>query len=182
MRTSDHWVIRRATPRDAEALARVHVASWQETYGDLLPPRLLARYSVAVRRAMWERILDEGRVPDGNTVLVTQSNADIVGFGSCGPQRSEQLRSLGLQGEILGLYVLQAAQGHGAGSALMGALMRQLHQDGCSACGLWVLRDNLPARQFYERRGGKVVADKEDARDAFLLQEVAYGWSGAQSP
>jgi ribosomal protein S18 acetylase RimI-like enzyme len=50
------------------------------------------------------------------------------------------------------------------------------HPPGLNAAALWVSRDNLRARRFYERYGGKVVAEREDVRDGTVLVELAYGW------
>jgi hypothetical protein len=47
---------------------------------------------------------------------------------------------------------------------------------GFNATALWVLRDNLRTRRFYEHFGGKVIAEREDARDGTVLIELAYGW------
>jgi hypothetical protein len=52
-----------------------------------------------------------------------------------------------------------------------------LMRRGFSAAALWVLRDNLRARRFYERFGGKVIAEREDVRDSAALTELGYGWS-----
>ena len=38
------------------------------------------------------------------------------------------------------------------------------------------MRDNLRARRFYERFGGKVIAEREHVRDGAVLVELAYGW------
>jgi ribosomal protein S18 acetylase RimI-like enzyme len=51
-----------------------------------------------------------------------------------------------------------------------------LQQRGFSAAALWVLRENLRARRFYERLGGKVIAETEDVRGAATLVELAYDW------
>jgi ribosomal protein S18 acetylase RimI-like enzyme len=48
---------------------------------------------------------------------------------------------------------------------------------GYAAASLWVLRDNTPARRFYERYGAEVVAEKEDAGPDGVLVELAYGWT-----
>ena len=52
-----------------------------------------------------------------------------------------------------------------------------LSKRGFTAASLWVLRDNTPARRFYERYGGQVVAEREEARPDGALSEVAYGWT-----
>jgi hypothetical protein len=51
-----------------------------------------------------------------------------------------------------------------------------LKRRGFNAAALWVLRDNLRARRFYEHHGAKVIAEREDIRDGAVLVELAYGW------
>ena len=64
----------------------------------------------------------------------------------------------------------------GIGRALMREMARALHAHGLRAVSLWVLRENITARSFYERQGGEWVAEKEDRRGRFVLVEDAYGW------
>ena len=71
------------------------------------------------------------------------------------------------------LYVLRKAQRQGAGSRLMAAMARALFERGHRGDSLWVVEQNAPARQFYERLGGILIAKRRDG-----LAEVAYGWSG----
>ena len=41
---------------------------------------------------------------------------------------------------------------------------------------LWVLKDNHPARRFYELMGGEYVAQKTITIGGTDLIEMAYGW------
>lgn len=41
---------------------------------------------------------------------------------------------------------------------------------------LWVLRENIAAREFYRRLGGEAVPEKEEKRANATLVETAYGW------
>jgi hypothetical protein len=41
---------------------------------------------------------------------------------------------------------------------------------------LWVLKDNLPARKFYEALGGIYLREKPIKIGSQRLIEVAYGW------
>jgi ribosomal protein S18 acetylase RimI-like enzyme len=56
--------------------------------------------------------------------------------------------------------------------SLVGDLIARKFQ----ALSLWVLEANAPARAFYERCGGIVVAEKQDVREDGTLLETAYGW------
>ena len=152
----------------------MHVQSWRETYPGLVPAAMLSSLSIETRAAIWARILGE---PSGATmVFVAESAGDIVGFGSCGPQRSEALRTKGYDGEISAIYVLKAFQRRALGARLLFAMASGMQARGLKAVSLWVLRDNTPARRFYERYGGEVIAEREDVRPEGVLLEVAYGW------
>ena len=154
------------------AMAKVHIVSWRETYPGLLPEPMLARMSIAHEAIRWQRMLDRPRAWGGSIAFVAEQERSLVGYGSCGEQRIELLRECGFTGEISELYVLQSAQGQGAGSGLMRAMARALLERGHRGMSLWVLERNAPARRFYERLGGTPVAAKRAG-----LTEVAYGWS-----
>ncbi|SFL37247.1 GNAT family N-acetyltransferase [Methylobacterium pseudosasicola] len=166
--------IRPAGLDDAPAIAAIHVAAWLETYAGLLPAAMIAALTVEMRLAAWTRIL--GDPASGTTVAVAEGPAGLVGFGSCGAQRSAELAADGFDGEVSAIYVLRAAQRRGTGSALMAALAAHLRQSGHRAASLWVLHDNVSARQFYERLGGSVVGERAERREQATLMEVAYGW------
>ncbi|MGH6918576.1 MAG: GNAT family N-acetyltransferase [Geminicoccaceae bacterium] len=189
MAATDETAIRRALADDAAAIAAVHVAAWRETYAGLVPERMLRAFSVAERTRRWHRIVT---VPDparkSAVFVAVRPDRSIVGFGSCGRQPVAALLDDGFAGEFSALYVLAAHQRQGLGRRLM-ALMAQdlLAREVCGAA-LWVLRDNGPARRFYEALGAKVVGQRVEtidehltgrrarAQDAALLHEVAYGW------
>jgi len=162
--------IRPAVEQDAPSLGRVHVAAWLETYGDILPREVLADLSIEGRTAMWHHIL----ASPAARVFVAQRDSDVVGFGACGAQREEGLAGAGFDAEIYAIYVLRSSQDLGIGTALMRAMISTLAEDGFRAASLWVIRDNTPARRFYERQGGLVIGEREDPHGAQI--EVAYGW------
>lgn len=176
MSTADQVTICVATLADAPDLASMHVASWHETDAGMLPPDMLTSLSVDGRAAMWAKIMGEPATSTSTVVYVAELENRVVGFGSCGAQRTETLRERAYDGEISAIYVLKAFQRHAIGTRLLFALASDLSQRGFGAASLWVLRDNAPARQFYERFGAQVIAEREDARRDAVLVEVAYGW------
>jgi ribosomal protein S18 acetylase RimI-like enzyme len=168
------WIIREATEGDALAIAEVHVAAWREAYAALVPKEMIAALSIEERSARWRQMLTAAH-PRAAAFLATEGDVP-VGFSSCGPQRSSDLASLGFKGEITAVYVLRRAQRRGMGASLMRAAARRLASDGHDGAALWVLRDNMPARRFYEALGGTLVSAREDRRGEHVLHEVAYGW------
>ena len=164
-------MIRAATAADVMQMAKVHIISWRETYPGLLPDSMLARLSIAEEAIRWQRMLDR---PGGQSeaAFVAELEGLVVGYGSCGGQRTPLLRERGFTGEIGELYVLGSAHRQGAGSGLMKAMAGMLMERGHRALSLWVLEENSRARRFYEGLGGTAIAKKR-AR----LAEVAYGWT-----
>jgi ribosomal protein S18 acetylase RimI-like enzyme len=172
---------REARSEDADAIGAVHVASWRETYTGILPEQLLNELSAEQRSAMWSTVLSSPVRIGGTIVFVAESEAGIVGFGACSAQRDEELRNLGFNGEIGAIYVLEARQRTGIGQQLMRLMARSLFRQGLKAASLWVMRDNLRARTFYERLGGTLLGEKVDELSGAVVVQVAYGWTDLAS-
>jgi GNAT superfamily N-acetyltransferase len=147
-------MIRAATVEDAEAIARVHLAAWADTYAEIVPPEFLSRWTLADRTARWRRILSgDPPNPHRAEVAVLDLGGALVGFASWGEQRDDALRERGFSGEISAIYLLARVQRRGYGTAMMARAAKGLLQRGHSSAGLWVTQDNLRARAFDERLG-----------------------------
>ncbi|WP_205783880.1 hypothetical protein [Microbacterium sp. 10M-3C3] len=75
-------VIRTPSADDADAIARVHVESWRETYGALLPERFFGDEALTARQRMWRSILSRDPAPE--RVAVAERGRSIVGFAQAG--------------------------------------------------------------------------------------------------
>lgn len=129
-----------------------------------------------VRVLSWAQILGPTADPASASAFVALQGGEPLGFIAGGAQRDTALAVQGFSGEISAIYVLQRAQNCGLGRRLMAAMARSLGDRGHGAASLWVLRDNAPARRFYERLGGMVIGEKEEPCGAVTLAETAYGW------
>ncbi len=164
-------VIRRARVTDAPAIAKVYVESWQTTYPGLVPDSYLLGLSEAVSTQRWQTQLSTQRETCGVHVALERT-LGLVGFGSCGHQRTA---IPGHEGEVYTLYLLDSAQGRGLGRRLLSAMAADLMAKGLEGMVVWVLRDN-PSRWFYERLGGQRLAEQTICLGRALLPEIAYGW------
>jgi ribosomal protein S18 acetylase RimI-like enzyme len=176
MTDCDMGTIRVATLDDALGIATMHVTSWRETYAGILPDKMLSSLVVEARAAAWAKIMQEPATQRSTVVYLAEHEGAIIGFGSCGAQRTENLKIQGYDGEFSAIYVLQAFQGQGIGARLLGKMSLDLLGRGFRGAALWVLRENPRARRFYEYYGGQVIAEREDVRDGAVLIELAYGW------
>jgi len=162
-------MIRAAAPTDADAIARVHVSSWRSTYSGLLPDDFLRSLSNTNYAERWKRVIAEG----SSRVYVVEDSGEIVGFASGGRERAGET---GYEGELYAIYVLDSAQRRGFGRELVRSTVAGLRELGLGDMIIWVLRDNSPARSFYERLGGVYVRTQPITIGPVTLEEVSYGW------
>jgi ribosomal protein S18 acetylase RimI-like enzyme len=177
--------VRPAARGDEDALALVHVRAWQTTYRGILPAEFLDALNVTARVDRWhERIESPG---EGEFSFVAEAIGDegrreIVGFSSGGPEREGFASADGVRyaGEVYAIYLLAGWQRQGAGRQLMASSAQALIDRGFRSVVIWVLKDNAPARGFYEALGGVLVGEKPITIGQTDLLEVAYGWPDAQ--
>jgi ribosomal protein S18 acetylase RimI-like enzyme len=163
--------IRPATTADSRAIAEVHVRCWEETYDGLLPRAVIGRQSVDDRETQWRRTLE--RDPRLSDVFVVERDGAVIGFVASGPRRGDGLKQ---DAEIYALYLLRAHQRRGVGRALCRAAALRLRERGMRSAAAWVLRENGPARRFYEAIGGETVNERTLTEAGATMVEIAYGW------
>ncbi|WP_328853975.1 GNAT family N-acetyltransferase [Microbispora hainanensis] len=166
-------VIRRAEPADAEAIAVVHVRSWQAAYPGLMPQAYLDGLTPAMRLPVWERLLGES-APPRTEVLVAEVDGSVAGFASFGPGRDDDVDPASVA-EISAIYLMPEVWGAGVGGRLMAAALDSLTAAGYEQAVLWVVDGNSRARWFYERGGWRPDgAELHDESDGFPLTEIRY--------
>jgi GNAT superfamily N-acetyltransferase len=163
--------LRPAGVEDAAAIGRVHVESWRTTYPGLLPDSYLASMDAADHAGRWERLLSQRGLR--HVALVAELEGEVVGFASAGPDRDGDRV---FDGELYAIYLLEREQGRGVGRTLVEAAADGLAQRGMQGMRVWVLRDNGPARGFYEHLGGLYLRERTLEFDQVVVPEVSYGW------
>jgi ribosomal protein S18 acetylase RimI-like enzyme len=158
-------VVRSATRDDIPALARVHVQSWLETYGGLVPTEILDAITLEARVLQWERTFDQ---PHG--IFVALENDVVVGFASCGAAQD----FLQADGELYTLYLLNKFQHRGLGRALWNAVLEFAQARNWESMVVWVLEANILAQGFYKHQGCKFVDRRVEVLRGVKLPEVAY--------
>lgn len=164
------FVIFPAGPSDDEALGRLHVVTWRETYQGLLPGPYLASMDETAHARRFRRMLN--RLDGDEVVMAAADPSGLIGYAQAMPSRDRRAG----EAEIATLYVLRRAQRTGIGRALVAASARAMAARGFDRLMISVLRDNLPARTFYERLGGRADAPRPEQGPGGLLHEVSYRW------
>lgn len=157
--------IRPATPRDAHALAELHVAAWAEAYAGLLPEEEIARHDLGLRKRQWTRQLA--------TRLSRTVIAPGAGFAQVGPQREEDRLTRPYPEELYALYVLEAHHGTGVGRALLKAALGPEARPFTAL----VVEGNARACAFYEKVGGVLLDTRAEAVGKTSIRERVYGWA-----
>ena len=165
--------IRDAVEADVEGIARAHVQGWRQSYKDFLAPEALAGLSVEERVQLWQRALAEPE-PRARLLVAEADDGEIVGFIRGGPIRGKGAELLGDEAEIFAIYLLDKIKRQGIGRRLMRGVFDHLAAHGLRSVGLWVLRDNLPARRFYESLGGTSGPEQSFDLRGQMVTEVAY--------
>lgn len=171
--------IRRARPGDAIAIGAVHVAAWRSAYPGILPDAFLARLSVPRQAAHYEQSIRSGMpvyvagVTGPEAQLGTTPR--VVGFATGGRGRMTDPAGRLAEGEIETLYVLDDFRDRGVGRRLMRATAAHLAEAGCRSAFVWVLRGN-PSRWFYQRLGGRAVAEATVLVGGQAVVQTAFVW------
>jgi len=172
-----------ATERAAVGIAKVYVDTWRSAYAGLLPNRVLLGMSYERQAREWSWVI-KNRTEVQPVIVAAEPNRGIVGFTSFGlsrvtdrppggPFASDSAVNVG---EIYTLYVRPEHQDRGIGRRLISAAFAAMVEKGYSRSFLWVLRDN-PSRYFYERIGGRPVAQRRERLWGCTLDETCYGWT-----
>ncbi len=165
-------MIRPATPDDADAIGRVHVQAWRETYPGIVPDAVIAARDPLERAALWRRVIAAGEI----VLLAHDDTGALLGFANAGKQREPEI--LPFAGEINAIYLLQAAKRRGLGRALMRSAAQALLARGLASASLWVLDGNATAHAFYTSLGGRPVLHRAFPEPAeWPGTETAYAWS-----
>jgi GNAT superfamily N-acetyltransferase len=165
---------------DADAIAAVHVRTWQAAYAQALPASFLSSLDAGARAERWRATLKEARPANATFVAVDDR---VVGFASVGPDRADATL-----GEVYAIYVDPSHWSTGAGLALMRRAVEHLEAAGFREIGLWVLEANPRARRFYERFGfvpdGSTKLDTigGDRPDATVVVELRYALNSRAVP
>jgi GNAT superfamily N-acetyltransferase len=173
--------LRKARVADAIAIGAVHVAAWRSTYPGILPDAYLAKMSVSRQAAFYDAAIRGGT----GVTVATASGTDvpmgsgprIIGFTTAGRARGADIAGKRLaEGEVETLYVLDDWRERGVGRRLMRAAGSHLVDIGCKSVYLWVLRDN-PSRWFYQRLGGRPVAEQTVHIAGQAVAQTAFVWN-----
>lgn len=126
----------KATIEHAEIIGYIHSNAWQSTYRDIFPKEYLAADMIAGRKA---EFMDSFTYDNIHYYLVS------VDEGAVGIVKVKTEDNVC---EISALYFLEEYRNRGCGTETL-SYLKNIYQG--YRIVLWVLKDNLKARKFYEK-------------------------------
>jgi GNAT superfamily N-acetyltransferase len=165
--------VRDVTLADAEAVAGIHVRSWQAAYRGLIDQAFLDALSIADRAVRWRGILTAPHPLTLGTLVAVRAET-ILGWVSFGASRDDEQDDTtdDGDGEIYGIYVDPTAWSTGIGTILLAAAEQRMTDAGHTRAHLWVLDGNDRADAFYARNDWAADgATKVEERPGLTLAE-----------
>jgi len=134
--------IRAPRSDEAEALAELHLRTWEQTYGGVFPPSAWGAGARAARIRQWTALC--GTPGADWRTAVAEIGGRPVGIAHTEHDLAEHAPR---QRVLAFIYLLADVQGSGAGQALLDEVLAD------EPASLWVLEENPRARAFYARNG-----------------------------
>ena len=171
MHCRSEGIIRPATGRDADVIARLHARSWRATYRGLLSDAFLDRDVDEERHRTWRDRFDT-LTPDAFGAFIAEDESGAIGFAAL------LLHSPPTRVLLDNLHVVPDRQRCGIGQRLMAVAARwTLDAAPGGPLYLWVLEANTGARQFYHALGGTECGiEAQQMPDGSTLVAVRCQW------
>lgn len=158
--TNSQPAIRRATPADAETLARIGGDTFTATFGHMYPPADLAAFLAEHHSP--ERAAADLADPR-KAAWLAEIDGEVVGYAAVGPATLPHAEVTDASGELKRLYVDASQQGLGTGRRLLQIALDWLESAGLGDIWLSVWSENFGAQRLYQRYGFECV-------DTYLFQ------------
>ena len=163
--------IREAEPKDARAIAEVHVRAWRAAYRGQLTDDYLDGLTVEDRLDQHRQSLEQP-MAEWRT-WVSEEAGGVVAFAVTGP--SQDADADPKTGELYAIYLQPDRVGTGVGRELFAHAIDDLRARGFRTATLWVLETNERARRFYEVAGWKTDGTETSERvDCEMRPTVRY--------
>lgn len=135
-------MIRDAEKHELTKLANIYWSAWNHAFSKHFPPGNLEHVTVGDFEDRWRGCFVDANVSS----FVYERNLAPLGFVICRVQNEEPA-------EILSMMVSPTCIRTGIGSKLMEKALFYLSENRCKTAILWVVKENINARSFYERFG-----------------------------
>lgn len=143
--------LRNATINDAQDITSTQIKAWKKAHADFIPSHVLNSLSQHERAKRWHEIIE--KIAANNEIVVAESNNQLVGFIHAVFESREDT-------ELVRLYVLPEYWNQGVASTLLKEVLSRFKYKCASKMIVWTAEESVSARQFYERKGFKIIPNR----------------------
>ncbi len=108
-------IIREAKISDVLSIAKVNVDTWRSAYRGILSNEYLNNLSYEQREQAMKNIINNSKKDEISIFVAEESTNGIVGFSTCGRERSNDEI---YHGELYAIYIIKEYQNKGIGRVL----------------------------------------------------------------
>jgi len=153
------WEIRKAQPEEINQIQDVARTSWNTTYEGVIPEKIQENFL----NNAYSSINLIKRI-ESTLFLIAKVNERVVGFANFSDSGSEN------QVELTAIYLHPAYQHLGIGSALLETGLNMLGT--AKKVYVDVEKENHIGRNFYQKKGFKIVEEFDDVFEGHALKTV----------
>jgi ribosomal protein S18 acetylase RimI-like enzyme len=162
--------IRPALEEDIPGIAQVITDTWKKAYRDIVADSFLDALSYKKQQERSRRYMFQA---DAVNFVAEDPNGEIVGVVSGGRERGGDAQ---YPGEMYVIYILAEHHRRGLGRGLTASWAGALRLRGINSALVWVLAENRPAIEFYQRLGAHPVREQMLQLGKQSLREIALAW------
>lgn len=160
--------IRYASVLDADIIAQIHTSSWQVAYKGIVPDEILNSLDPVKRSQQMKIQINEFSESYG----IVYKGEEPTGYVCFGHSRDQD--ALENDGEIYAIYLLPKFYHQGFGTQLIQWCEKELKQKGYQRIFIWVLENNVKARNFYQKNNYLFDGTINEIKIGNLLNEYRY--------
>lgn len=153
------YSIERVKMGDEENLAYIQTESWKNAFKNILSPEVLVKCTDISKATMMYRRLLEQNIGNGYMLKVDGKPHCIAWWDAA------REKNMSEYAELICIHSLPNQWRKGYGSKMMEVVLNDISVTGYSKVMLWVFKDNMRARCFYEAHGfitkGTIKPDSE---------------------
>ncbi|AKN29918.1 GCN5 family acetyltransferase [Clostridium carboxidivorans P7] len=138
--------LKKATLNDANVISNIYALSWKSAYKGIVPQKYLDELKLDFWVSSFENRIKNNLI----TAQIIYENALPVGCVAYGKARDDKFTDWG---EIISIYLLPDYFRKGYGQKLLQTAIIDMKIEGYKNFYLWVLKENINARNFYESNG-----------------------------
>jgi ribosomal protein S18 acetylase RimI-like enzyme len=166
-------IIRKVKLQDIPAVVDISISGWQNAYQGIIDDNYLK--SLDAERA--KKIAKMEKSYDSSGFIVAEIDNQIVGFCRYIDNNSFSKQIEDADCELSVMYVKPNMKRSGIGSKLFFYVLNEFYKKDKELMVIWCLKENQPAINFYQKKGGTIISEKVKEHGGKENKEICFGYN-----